>query len=64
MTYMGIYRGDGRTPEQKAAAESIRVGGTPGGLYSFHCAECREHDWMPGFKHKLGCNTGKILEGK
>jgi hypothetical protein len=67
MSYMGIDRGDGRTAEQKAAAENIEVGysAIPGGLNSFRCRECGEYDYMPSvILHKPDCKTGKILEGK
>ena len=66
MGYMGIDRGDGRTPEQKAAAENIEVGypASPGGLHSFRCKECGKQSWLPVMRHKRGCKTGKVLEGK
>lgn len=66
MTYLGIDRGDGRTPEQKAAAENIEIAfsirGTPA---VFRCRECSgKNEWEVFVKHRPGCKTGKVLEGK
>ena len=64
MIYLGIDRGDGRTLEQKAAAENMVIGYGPCGWpVCFFCKECGENG-SGSVKHKPGCKTGKVLEGK
>jgi hypothetical protein len=65
--YMGIDRGDGRTDEQKAAAENIEIAfsALPGDATYFRCRECSgPNEWQQNIEHKPGCKTGEILEGK
>jgi hypothetical protein len=66
MNYMGIDRGDGRSPEQKAAAENITTAWGMFGCTVFLCRECGEKGDTPlgeyGIRHMTGCKTGKILE--
>ena len=66
MSYMGIDRGDGRTPEQKSAAENVEVAySIYGHPVVFRCRECFGKDeWEVFIKHKPDCKTGKVLEGK
>ena len=67
MSYMGIDRGDGRTPEQKAAAENVEIAFSPNQCdYPYYrCRECSgPNEWRPNIEHNPDCKTGKVLEEK